>query len=149
MIDAAIMLKNDWKNNNNECIKKFKKLVYEAIDDVSKFCNPKEINFELLLCALYEYSDAAEGILYEFMERIMNNKKKEYDKMPVQDVKDIYQVLEKNINSPFVFDKNTVIYCFHCQKKKSSIFNLKSSEITALNNCPTFDRGEMLFNFVR
>lgn len=151
MIDAAILLKTEYINsgdNSEQTVKKFKTMILEAIDDISRYCFPRNINFELLLCALYEFSDASEGILYDFMERIMKKKQKEYEKMQIQDVKDIYQVLENNINSPFIFDKNTIIYSFNCIHKKSSMFNLRTNEIEELNKSDTFSRGEMLYDFL-
>lgn len=151
LIVFAIKYKKEWLENiNNDHIRNFKRDVYEAIDSVANFCNPKGIDFEKLLCSIIAVSDCMEELLSNFMERVMKNKQKEYKKMKTNNIKDIIYNLDSKINSPFVFDKNTNFYIFDCTEKRSYSFVLNNQEeIDDMNNCDNINKGQLVLEIFK
>jgi hypothetical protein len=151
LIVFSIKYKKEWlENKNNDHIIKFKRDVYETIDTVVNFCNPKGIDFEKLLCSIIAVSDCMEDLLSNFMEKIMKNKKAEYKKMKTNNIKDIIYDIDCKIKSPFVFDKNTKFYIFDCTEKRSYSFILNNQEeIDDMNECDSVNKGQLLLEIFK
>lgn len=145
MVISAIKLKKKWLRNEEGHLKQFKRDVYEAIDDVSKFCSPKQLNFEKLLCACIATAECIEGVMFDVMEKMMAEKYEEYDKLKVRNVKDVFRIIDDSINSPFVFDRHTKIYIFDCVEKRTTLFKLRNQEeIDDMNDSQGLERGLLL-----
>jgi hypothetical protein len=73
IVDAAKSVKPDYIDDEKRegAVEIFKNKLKEAIMSVSKFCLPKGIKYELMLCSLYSFADCVEGILYKNIEKIL------------------------------------------------------------------------------
>ena len=55
--------------------------MYAKIEEVTKFCSIKNMNYEIMLCSLYVLSKNMEGIIYNVVNARMKDKQKEYNKV--------------------------------------------------------------------
>ena len=88
----------------DKAIKYFRQGIYERINCVAKYCNPKNIHFEKMLCSLLCLSKNMEGILYDVITSRMKDKEREYSKMPLQTIEQIYGAIEANIPDKYIYN---------------------------------------------
>lgn len=126
-------------------IKYFRQSVYERVNCISKYCRPKDIHFERMLCSLLCFSRNMEGVLYDVIEKRMIEKQVDYDRIPLQHVEQIYGAIEVNIPDKYVFNKNTTVFVMDCIKEKCERLELSLDTIDMLNKCDNICRGGMLY----
>ena len=97
------------KETRADAINIFQKNIYKAINKVSAFCNPKNINFEKFLCALLLLAENIEGMLYDVITTRMQEKQKQYDKLPLQSLEQIYAAIDVNIKDTYTYNKDTIL----------------------------------------
>ena len=77
IVDCANMIRVDYmgkdKELKNNALEYFKLCVYQKINSIMKYCNPKNINFEKLLSSLFFLVTCMEGVLYEVMQNKQKN----------------------------------------------------------------------------
>jgi hypothetical protein len=134
--------------SRNDAVKFFREDIIEAIDSMTKFCNPK-INWEKLLCALLCISKTIEKYCYEKMSNTIADKKADYNNMLLKNTCEIYEALEANIPSHFEFDKDTVVYVWNSQDENSYIFKPPENLIEQINNKHPYDRGTILYKYTK
>ena len=64
---------------------------------------PKNIHYEKLLCSLYVFSRSLEGFLYDTMNNITKIKDKEYARLPLKSIDQIYGVITTNLPDEYVY----------------------------------------------
>ena len=76
IVYSAGSLKKYYLKNctKNEAVKEFTRDVNECLQSVASFVNPKGLNYEKLLCALYCFANCCEGILHK--QILKKNKEK-------------------------------------------------------------------------
>lgn len=134
------------KKLRDEANKSFTQLVYSRINEVSKFCHPKKLNTEILLCSLLMLSTSIEGILYEVINKRMNQKNKEYSKLPLPNVQQIYAAIETNLQDKYIYNKDTTIFVFDTIKEKTETFKLKQKHINIINEIHPLCKGTSLYD---
>jgi hypothetical protein len=135
------------KNKREEAISSFKRDILGCIDSLVKFCNPK-INWEKLICCLLCLSKCIENYCYDKMKRLMSVKRADYNNMPVRSPTEIYESIEANIPSHFVYDKDTDIYVWNCIEKQSYKMKIPDDMIDQLNHTHPFERGMILYEYL-
>jgi hypothetical protein len=152
IIDFAYEVKDDYLSENKEkrekALKNFKNNIFEVLNKVAKFVNPK-IDYEKLLCSLFIFAKKMNGVLYEVMTERMSDKNKEYNKMKLQTTSEIYECLDYNIPSEYTLDNETVIYLFDCINERSLKFNLPSEIVEEINSTYPSSRGEVLYSLLK
>jgi hypothetical protein len=120
MVDVAVDLKSHYSAavDTSDIVSFFKKSVYSAISEVSAFCNPKGVNFELMLCSLLDLSNKLEGYLYHVFQR--ETLSENHSKLPVKSILDIFDIYRANI--PVRYDLETdsvfeVVYAGHLTER--------------------------------
>ena len=78
----------------------------------------------------------------------MSIKKSDYNNMKLKNTTEIYEAIEANIPSHFVFDKDTVIYVWDCIQQKSYKMNLNQALIGNINDTHPFERGTILYEYI-
>lgn len=149
IVDAARNVSKMYseKDSMNEATKKFKNTVLDSIAEVAKYCNPK-VDWDKLLCSLIVFSRQMEGVMYDHITPRLKEKAEEYEDMEVKSQEEIYEALEINIPSHFVFDRDTSVYIWDTVKKQSKCIKLSSRFLEKVNNeQDTLKRGTMLYNF--
>lgn len=129
-----------------EALRIFREDVWMCIDKYVKFCRPDKINFERMLCALYITANGMEGIMYQHMKLRMKGKQVEYNKLPVQSIEEMFDVITCNINIPYKFTKDTQFQVIDCINEKSSIIPIQEDDIDVLNTNSGLDKVEYIRN---
>lgn len=137
------------KKERDYAIQMFKKSVYMKIDEVSSFCRPKKINFEIMLCSLLILAKCAEGILYEIIDKRMGQKEEDYKKLPLQTIEQMYAAIEVNISDNYIFNENTKIHMYDSVSKKTNIFKPELKDIEIINNLHSLSRGSFLYDLYK
>lgn len=148
MVDTARLVKHKYTNSAKrlEAVNEFTHAMYDIVMKSSKFCSPKNIKFEVLLCSLYILAKNIEGMLYDIMTKYDKTLKKAYRKIPLQTVEEMYAVIETNIASEYDFDQNTEVVTFDCVKKQTFVFKLKPEHVNIINDVPPLYRGTVLYD---
>ena len=142
LVSVAREVRCDYENGyHTEAVSAFRKAVYDIVNKVSNFSLLKDIHYEKMLCALYILSKSIEGMLYRIVGKRMSEKNTEYEKLPVGSVQEVYAILDSNINTPYVYNKDTVVLILDCVKKEYKIFDLPIDEIDNINSLNSLYRG--------
>lgn len=150
MVDAAREIRLDYQNNETRkrAVKYFTTSIYERIDSVAKFCKPKDVHFEKMLCSLYCLTKGMEGLLYESLEERLKVKRKMYKRMPIQNIEEIISMLEINIPSRYDFSKETTVMIINAIDKTCSLLTLTEDQIREINEYETLSRGPELYRIL-
>jgi hypothetical protein len=127
----------------------FKNRVYESINEVTKFCNPKNIDFEKFLCSLLLLAENIEGVLYDIINSRMKVKQKEYDMMPLKNIEEIYAAITVNLQDNYNYNKDTVFYVIDYQKKTNDIFKIPLNEINNINKVHNLAKGCYVYDLYK
>ena len=147
IIDSARKVRPDYmsKHYKNQAVQTFTKEVYDVINKVSKFCQPKNIKFELMLCSLLLLARSTEGILYDIIHNRIRDKNKQYDNLPLKSIEQIYAGIEVNLKDKYVFNENTTVIIFDSIKKKSNIFKPTTTDIININESHQLTRVTFIY----
>lgn len=154
MVNSARIVRPDYLNPEckQKAVIKFKKDVYLAIDEVTSFCNPTDINFELMLCALYVLSNCFEGIMYDTTQSTLHKKQMYYNNLPITSLEEIYTILEVNIPSNTVITKQTKMLVLDSDKEESFVYDFDKLDDESINIINTFDniiKGNIVLNVMK
>ncbi len=112
----------------------FRKKILEIIDKVSSFFTVN-INWELMLCSLYELCKNIEGYLYHKIDIMIRIRNKEYSNLQFNNISKIYDIIDYNIPCKYIYNKNTIVNIYNLQDKKTYCFkNLDKTFLKMLNN---------------
>ena len=148
VINVAREVRADYMDEETReiAINIFRKGVYSAIEKVTKFCIPKNINFEKFLCSLFLLSQNIEGILYDVITTRMVEKEKEYEKMPLKSIEQIYAAIDVNISDEYKYNENTVFLIMDCINKDHKLFEIPNDEIDNINQMKNMMRGTYIYD---
>lgn len=146
--DVARFIRPDYMRaqTRDRAISIFRKSVYEIIGKVSKFCIPKALNFEKLLCSMYVLAKSIEGILYEIIRKRVEEKKREYDKMLLCSVEEIFATINVNIQDDYEYKKETQIMIVDMVSQKNTIFEIPENEVENVNSIHPLARGTYIYD---
>lgn len=148
IVNIARELRYEYINEDdkNSVIKKFSRGIHESLQKISKFCNPKKVNYEKMLCSLYLLARNIEGVLYDIISARMKEKEKEYSKMPLKNMEQIYGAIDVNIPDTYEYNKNTVFLIMDCQKESYDLFDIPQNEISEINSMKNMFRGTYIYD---
>ena len=151
VVDIARNIRPDYlkKETRDSAILCFKKNIYIAINKVSAFCNPKNIDFEKMLCSLLLLAENIEGVLYTVITSIVSNKQKQYDKLPAKNISEIYASIDINIPDNYIYNKNTIFYIIDVPNKKNDIYNIQPDQIDNINELHPISRGCYIYDLYK
>ena len=119
----------------------FKKSVYASIDKIAKFCKPKDINFEKMLCSLLLFAKSVEGVLYNVIENRMVEKYKEYDELEFESIEEIYGIIETKMPDEYIFNEKSQIMVIDNVEKNNKLLSLDEEQIKNINELDNLSRG--------
>ena len=135
------------KETRLKAVTEFKNRIYEMLGKISKYCIPKKLHFEKMLCSLLISTRCMEGILYEKMVERMEKKQKKYKKLQVSNVQDIYGLVECTIPDTYTYTNNTIIFTINCIDEISYHFTLPTDIIEEINENHSLGRGTIAYDF--
>ena len=130
-------------------VQKFKEAVYESIASMSKFCRPKNINFELMLGSLLMLSSNIEGLFYEISNKIEKNKSELYSRLMFSSVEQIFACIDVIFQDDFVFKNDTEIIVFDSIKETTQKFNLSIEQTDCINNLSNLVKGTYIYDLYK
>ena len=148
IVDAARIVRSDYgkKETREIAVNYFKNYIYEVIDSVVRYCKPKNIHFEKMLCSLLCLSKCIEGILYDAMFSRMCKKNKMYRNVPLKSPEEICAVIDMNIEDNYEFNEKTNIIAIDCIQNKCYPIDLNESQRNQINSYNSISRGYQLYN---
>ena len=151
LVDCAKSVKADYMNEETRpsAVETFKNTLKESIMSVSKFCLPKGIKYELMLCSLYSFADCLEGILYKNIEKRVSEKDKNYKGLIPTSALEITRIVDSNFEEKYVYNSNTIIKVYNSVEKNSKDIKITEEQATFLNKMPHFIRGKFLMDMSR
>jgi len=147
LVDAARTVRHDYRNPETraKAVDYFRLAILERIDSVAKFCSPKDVKYERMLCSLLCFSRCMEGILYEALEKRMSQKNKLYKSVPLKTPEEICAVIDINLDETYQFNDNTTVLVLDCMKNSCYPLELTADEITDINGYSNITRGTELY----
>ena len=127
----------------------FRNGIHEIIEKVSKFCRPKNIHYEKLLCAVILFSKNVEGMLYDIINVRMVEKEKEYSKMPLKNIEQIFGAIDVNIPDPYKYNENTIFILMDCVNKNYKLYEIPVDEINNINSMNNMYRGTYVYDLYK
>lgn len=151
IVDGARLIKEEYieKDSRKEAVHKFKEVVLEVVSTVAKFCTFKTLNYEKLLCSLYAFTDCLSGYYYSSMNKRYNERRKEYRHLPIDNMREILDILYYNFQDKYTFNKNTIISVFDKTRKTTNEFYLSSKELRLLENTEYWMVAPTLINIMK
>lgn len=150
MVDVARTIRPEYmkKSTKQQAIKIFRQSLHDIIKSVADFCNPKDIHYEKLLCSLYLFATSIEGMLYDAVIKTVSIKNKEYRKLPVSNIEEIYGVLSVNFKDNYVYNENTKILFMDLTKQDCFIYKPPPEEIENINLVSHMVRGTYINDLI-
>jgi hypoxanthine phosphoribosyltransferase len=135
IIDSAQKYMDEYytSESTSKVVSKFRADVNSAIFSVSKFCSPRNIHYEKMLCALYNFSNCAEGMMYKFMKKSLKQKDSEYKNIKISDINEIVNILDVNLEEKYVYNQKTNIVVIDNINESRESFSLDKKMIEKLN----------------
>lgn len=148
IVDAArfVMAGYSVQDTRVDSIQTFRKMVSERVDEVVDFCSLENIHYEKMLCSLLILSRSIEGIFHDIINDRMETKKKEYKKMPVKNIEQIYAAIEINIPDKYIYTNDTNIIMFDILNEKVTSFKLEKDQISDVNNAHPLCKGTVIYD---
>lgn len=148
IVDVAREVRVDYlhRDSRKNAISYFRTSIFERINCVANYCRPKGIHFERMLCSLLCLSKNVEGVLFDVIESRMMEKKKRYDRLPLQSTEQIYGAIEANISDKYVFNENTTVFVMNCITEDCSRLDLTPAICEEVNNTHSLAKGMYLYS---
>lgn len=148
VIDSARCVRAAYMDpeTSKNAVTDFSEMVNTTIGEVSKFCNPKNLNYEKMLCSLYVFANNVEGIYHKYIKEESANQKEEYSKMPLKSVDQIYAAIDTNLPTKYVYNDKTTVFLMDSIKGKTSVFKLSKTDIENVNSTHSFCRGSTIYD---
>ena len=144
-IRAAYMCKDTRKDS----LQTFKRRINDRVNEVAKFCKTDKIHIEKMLCSLLLLGRCTEGLLYDVVTTRVNEKQKEYNKLPLQSIEEIYGAIEANIETEYEFNEKTKIMIFDSYNEHFSTYNLPPGYNEKINELHPITRGTWIYDLYR
>lgn len=151
IVDSAREYRDDYSDldTRDKAVEAFKNTVYSAIDQLIKFCFPKNVRFEVLFCAVLCLAKSLEGVMFDHMKKYMIEKNNNYNELPVSSIEEILGILMYNIQDSFEYDENTTIYIFDSVAKRNWTTQIKAVDLENINETASISQGPLLWSLYK
>ena len=137
------------KESRKGALVDFQRAVGERINFVVKFCRTNTINFEVMLCSLLVLARSMEGILHDVVFSLTSKKEREYAKLPLKSVEQIYAAIEANLEDEYVYSKNTSVIVLDSVKGNTELYELDDDSSKVVNNLHPIARGTYIYGLYK
>lgn len=152
LIDIARQVRVNWVEQPSMRTKlsiHFRNTFITEINKSLSFCTFKEVDFELVLCSLFAFTEQFEFQLQRLLYSLMVKKNKQYSKLSAQSIEHIYTIFDLNFqDNEFLFNESTVIRVCDIKRKQTiemTFDDPNSSEVLSeINNLVYYNRANYL-----
>jgi len=150
IVDSARTVRNDYLDakTREHAVGYFRQSILERIDSIAKYCQPKNINYEKMLCGLLCLAKCTEGILYEAMEKRMRKKRESYKKIPLGTPEEIFTAVDFNIPDDYELSEKTSVIVIDNIKKSCYPVELSNEQKKEINSYLSISRGSELYKMI-
>lgn len=140
-----VYMKKD-KKDRDKAVKFFQMYILESLNTIVKFCRPKNIHYEKMLCSLLCFSRSMEGIFYDEMHIVNKKNQKRYERLPLQNIENIYGVIDINIPDEYEFNEQTQIIVMDCVNEVYGTLKLNNEQTIQVNQTHSINTGVFLYD---
>ena len=90
-----------------------------------------------------------EGILYDVVFALRNKKEKQYARMPLKSVEQIYAAIEANIEDEYVYSKNTSVVILDSINGTTDLYEVTEETANIVNSLHSIARGTYLYDLYK
>ena len=146
IVEIARDVRADFMNEEtkNAAVATFKQNVFITIDKVSKYATPKKLDCEKLLCSMLLLATNIEGILFNITKKTMRKKEKEYQKLPVKSIDEIYAIISTNLGDDYVYNSNTNVVIIDAHAKNVDVYKIEEDDLDDINELSHLARGSYI-----
>lgn len=151
IVDTAREIEDHYINpkTRQHAVNFFQRAVYEGINSIVNFCQPKDVNFEKMLCGLLNLSKSIGGVMYNYLHHRKEKKDKDNNKLPVQSIEQMSAIIEENIPHEYTFTNKTKVMVIDCTNEITWIAdNLSEDHVNEINKSGNLSRGNAIYNLI-
>ena len=147
VVEAARYVRSSYmdKDTTQAAVGKFKEMVQETLDKVAAFCNPKDLDYEIMLCSLYVFTSDMEGIWMRELKEVTEWRNEQYEKLPLKTPESFYAAIDTHIPTDYVYSEKTKIVVLDSLDERTNVFSLDEDDVKKLNDTHPFMKGSVLY----
>lgn len=151
IVDSARTVRMDYTNpeTREHAVGFFRHSILERIDSIARYCQPKDVHYERMLCSLFCLAKGVEGILYEAMKKRMVAKEAMYKKVPLQTPEEIVAAIDINIGDNYEFNEKTTVLVIDNIKKTCYPLELTQQQKADINSYESISRGPEMYKILQ
>ena len=149
LIDLARDVKKYYIKSPRETIEHFKQELLKIIDTLVEFFNPKDLDYEKLLCSTYVFSECCEGILYEAVKEKIEEQDEYYEDLDITSPEQMFACLEINFPHTYTYhSQSKFLFLDAVHNTRIMKDNLPQFVLELLNHSPSLHHGTILFDYI-
>lgn len=163
IVDLARELRSDYissRKNSKNIVRFFRQGILERVDSIASYCNVKDVNYEKMLCSLYNVGCSMKGIIKYETDNHSKKKVKEYLKIPAKNLQNISVELgieidqNSDLGREFRFDSNTVLFVVDETDESIERYDFTKvsddarEKLNSLDNICRGEEMESIFNLI-
>ena len=152
VIDSARVVRAAYtcQSTRLDAIRTFRHSLYDKVKQVADFCKLDGISYEKMLCSLIVFSRCMEGVLYDVMTARMAEKKREYKKLPLQTIEQVYAGIEVNLPDKYKYtSKSTILILDSYEETTIKTYKIPEEEIKNINENHPLTRGTYIYDLYK
>lgn len=151
VIDITRSVMEDYINDptDKRIVVFFKKGIFQKIDEVTKFCIPKNVNFDILLCSTILMARNMEGFYNNELEKIKEIRRQSYENIPLKTKREIFSLINLKLQVPYTYNENTIVSVFNVPEKNNYIFKLNPKQITTMNTLHPYYKDSCIYGYYK
>lgn len=122
--------------------------VFNRIHTLMKYVTLKDVDFDIVLCALYSLAEQLEYQLQRMLSSYIESKNIEYQGLRIANARHVYALLDLTIPHPVEFNTDAIIVFLDSTDNTQSVLELSGKVCDKLNSFPVYSRGMILDKFV-
>lgn len=151
IIDNARYVRAAYMENSTrlDAIRTFRQGINEFITSKIKYCKLEKIHYEKILCSLFMLSKSMEGMFYSIISKIIKNKNKQYQKLPLKNIEQIYAAIEVNIQDKYIYNENSEIVILDNLTENTFKYKIPIEDLKEINNIHSISKGNYIYNLYK
>lgn len=153
IIDIASKLKPMYLSGNTEdATLQFQREIFEVVNSIAKFCRLKDIQYSILLCAIYAFAEQLEYQLRHHLDKYLARKQEQYANMEIHTLKHMFAVIDVNFKETYKYNDRTRIHIMDIQREERHTYKCSDEPnafMDALNELPHYLVGKYILQHYR